>query len=335
MGGWLSLLGRVGGPADPDFVDWLAVDRYDGREFDTGLHRHWLDPARPIAEVVYRPAQGVMVTSATLRNGRHGAGGWTDADIRTGARHMDGGVRHFAVPSPFDYARQSEVLIVTDIARGDLPALAGAYSRLIEASGGGALGLFSAIRRLRIVHARIADRAGARRVAALRAACRPARYRHARRHLPRRPARVACSEPMRCATASTSPANLLRLVVMEGVPWPRPTILHAARRAAQGGGAYDDMVIRGRIGQAFGRLIRRADDFGQFVMLSPSIPVAAAQRLSRGYADPPPAARRSRQPCCRGECRTQKNRVSRLFTVISFRHKAPNEGKAWERRERF
>jgi ATP-dependent DNA helicase DinG len=32
------------------------------------------------------------------------------------------------------------------------------------------------------------------------------------------------------------------------------------------------MVIRARIGQAFGRLIRRADDFGQFVMLSPSFP---------------------------------------------------------------
>src|SRR3546814_15531776 len=68
LGGWLSLLGRVGGPADPDFVDWLAVDRYDGREFDCGLHRHWLDPARPIAEIVYRPAQGVLVTSAPLRS---------------------------------------------------------------------------------------------------------------------------------------------------------------------------------------------------------------------------------------------------------------------------
>src|SRR5690606_12231855 len=142
------------GPADPDFVDWLAVDRFDGREYDAGLHRHWLDPARPVAEAVYRPAQGVLVTSATLRSGSD----WHDADIRTGARHIEGGVRHFAVPSPFDYARQSEVLIVTDIPRGDLSALAGAYSRLIEASGGGALGLFSAIRRLRIVHARIADR---------------------------------------------------------------------------------------------------------------------------------------------------------------------------------
>src|SRR3546814_9701259 len=91
LGGWLSLLGRVGGPANPDFVDWLAVDRYDGREFDCGLHRHWLDPARPIAEIVYRPAQGVLVTSATLRGSGHSGhsrGGWADADIRTGARHM-------------------------------------------------------------------------------------------------------------------------------------------------------------------------------------------------------------------------------------------------------
>ncbi|MFH7218145.1 hypothetical protein ACHWGM_27990, partial [Klebsiella pneumoniae] len=46
---WLSLLARVGGPVDGDFVDWLAVDRIEGREFDIGLHRHWLDPTRPFA----------------------------------------------------------------------------------------------------------------------------------------------------------------------------------------------------------------------------------------------------------------------------------------------
>jgi len=270
LGGWLSLLGRVGGPADPDFVDWLAVDRYDGREFDLGLHRHWLDPARPVAEVVYRPAQGVLVTSATLRSGAHG-GGWTDADIRTGARHMGGGVQHFAVPSPFDYARQSEVLIVTDIARGDLPALAGAYSRLIEASGGGALGLFSAIRRLRIVHARIADR--------LARAGLPLYAQHVDPLDTGTLVDIFRADPHASLLGTDAlrdgvdvPGDSLRLVIMEGVPWPRPTILHAARRAAQGGSAYDDSVIRARIGQAFGRLIRRADDFGQFVMLSPSFP---------------------------------------------------------------
>lgn len=282
LGGWLSLLGRVGGPADPDFVDWLAVDRFDGREFDMGLHRHWLDPARPVAEIVYRPAQGVLVTSATLRSGS----GWTDADIRTGARHMDGGVQHFAVPSPFDYARQSEVLIVTDIPRGDLPALAGAYSRLIEAAGGGALGLFSAIRRLRIVHARIADR--------LARAGLPLYAQHVDPLDTGTLVDIFRADPHASLLGTDAlrdgvdvPGESLRLVVMEGVPWPRPTILHAARRAAQGGSAYDDSVIRARIGQAFGRLIRRADDFGQFVMLSPSFP----SRLLGAFPDGTPVRR--------------------------------------------
>ena len=53
---------------------------------------------------------------------------------------------------------QAEVLIVTDVKRGDMGALANAYARLGVASGGGMLGLFTAIRRLRGVHARIADR---------------------------------------------------------------------------------------------------------------------------------------------------------------------------------
>src|SRR3546814_1944932 len=64
LGGWLAMLGRVGGPADPDFVDWLAVDLFDGREYDAGLHRHWLDPARPVAAAVYAQAPGVQIGSA-------------------------------------------------------------------------------------------------------------------------------------------------------------------------------------------------------------------------------------------------------------------------------
>jgi len=58
---------------------------------------------------------------------------------------------------------------------------------------------------------------------------------------------------------------------MEGVPWPRPTVLHAARRAASGVG-FDDRVVRLRLRQAFGRLIRTAGDRGRFVLLSAATP---------------------------------------------------------------
>jgi len=68
------------------------------------------------------------------------------------------------------------------------------------------------------------------------------------------------------------PGHSLRTVILEGVPWPKPTVLHAARRAASGGTSYDDTQIRARLAQAFGRLIRRADDRGSFVILSAAVP---------------------------------------------------------------
>ena len=89
------------------------------------------------------------------------------------------------------------------------------------------------------------------------------------------------------------PGESLRLVVMERVPWPRPTVLHAARRMAGGGSAYDDRVVRARLAQAFGRLIRRQGDCGAVRDPVGGHAVAAAQRVPAGRADPPRAAR-----CC-------------------------------------
>src|SRR3546814_20476796 len=73
-----------------------------------------------------------------------------------GAAHLDVEPARFAADSPFDYALNREVLIVTDIKRGDLAALSGASSRLIEAAGGVTLGLFTAIQRRKSVYAPIA-----------------------------------------------------------------------------------------------------------------------------------------------------------------------------------
>jgi ATP-dependent DNA helicase DinG len=267
LAAWIGLAGRIGGPADPDFVDWMAVDRADGREYDIGLHRRWLDPTRPLAETVLKPAHSVLVTSATLR----GSEDWAAADARTGACHVGGTVGRFEAASPFDYAGQSEVLVVTDLKRGDVPQLAGAYARLIEAAQGGTLGLFTAIQRLKAVHARIADR--------LARAGLPLYAQHVDpidtgtlvdifRDDPR--ASLLGTDALRDGV--DVPGESLRLVVMEGVPWPRPTVLHAARRAAGGGTAYDDRVVRARIAQAFGRLIRRQGDRGLFVLLSAATP---------------------------------------------------------------
>jgi ATP-dependent DNA helicase DinG len=264
---WIALLARLGGPIDPEFVDWLAVERSDGREFDVGIHRRWLDPSKPFAKVVLEPAHGVMLTSATLTGG----GGWETAIARSGAPHVGVDPRRIEAESPFDYARQAEVLIVTDVPKGDIPQLAAAYGRLIEAAGGGVLGLFTAIRRLRAVYGRIADR--------LARTGLPLYAQHVDpidtgtlvdifRDDPR--ASLLGTDALRDGV--DVPGHSLRLVIMEQVPWPKPSILHRARRAAGGGSAYDDAIIRARLAQAFGRLIRRADDRGHFVVLSSAFP---------------------------------------------------------------
>lgn len=279
---WLALLARIGGPADAGFVDWLAVDRVEGREYDVGIHRHWLDPTRPFAEIVLKPAHGALVTSATLTAG----GDWDVAGARVGAPHLARAADRFRIDSPFDYPAQSEVLIVTDVKRGDVGALAGAYARLIEAAGGGALGLFTAIRRLRGVHARIADR--------LARAGLPLHAQHVDPIDTGTLVDIFRDDPHASLLGTDAlrdgvdvPGESLRLVVMEGVPWPKPSVLHAARRLAGGGSTYDDRIVRARLAQAFGRLIRARGDRGAFVLLSAAMP----SRLLDAFPPGVPVAR--------------------------------------------
>jgi ATP-dependent DNA helicase DinG len=279
LAAWIALLARICGEADPAFVDWLAVERSDGREYDVAIQRRWLDPTRPLARAVLAQADSALVTSATLRGGE----GWDAADAKTGASHFPSGAEHFEAESPFDYGACSEVLIVTDVKQGDLAALANAYARLIEAAGGGTLGLFTAITRLRGVHARIADklaRAGLPLLAQHVDPMDPGTLVDIFRDDPR--ASLLGTDALRDGV--DVPGDSLRLVVMERVPWPRPTVLHAARRMAGGGSAYDDRLVRARLAQAFGRLIRRQGDCGVFVVLSAAFPSRLLTAFPPGVA---------------------------------------------------
>ncbi|MEY2944215.1 MAG: hypothetical protein RLY97_2229, partial [Pseudomonadota bacterium] len=274
LAAWESLLARLGGAADAAFVDWLAVERGDGREFDVAIHRRWLDPMQPFAATVLAPAHGVMLTSATLRDRIRGSDDtWDSAIARSGAGHLELTPEVAGFGSPFDYANQAEVLIITDVTKGDMAALSAAYGRLIAASGGGALGLFTAIRRLRAVHGRIADRLArdglplyAQHVDPMDTGTLVDIFRDDPR------ASLLGTDALRDGV--DVPGESLRLVIMEQVPWPKPTILHRARRMAHpnGGQAFDDRIIRAKLAQAFGRLIRGRDDHGFFVVLSAAFP---------------------------------------------------------------
>ena len=272
VAGWRAMLRALAGDRPEEFLDWFAVERVDGRELDVGLFRHWIDPMQPFAEVVLRPAHGVLITSATLRDASgDDDADWAAAEVRSGARHLAAPPALSALASPFDYAGRTSVLVVGDVARDDARQVAAAYRELFLASGGGALGLFTAISRLRAVYAAIAG--------PLEEAGLPLLAQHVDPMDVGTLIDIFRAEEDACLLGTDAvrdgidvPGRSLRLIVFDRVPWPRPTLLHRARRQAFGGRAYEEMLTRLKLKQAYGRLIRRQGDEGVFVLLDRQMP---------------------------------------------------------------
>jgi ATP-dependent DNA helicase DinG len=266
---WRAMLETLEtGEIGEEFIDWFELKREDGRDSDIGLERHWIDPTIPLAAEVFAPAHGALVTSATLRDSLQDD--WTAAEIRTGAGHLPEPPRRALFGSPFDYAKQARIFVVNDLPRRDGQALAAAMRELFLASGGGALGLFTAVRALKDTAARIAE--------PLAAAGIPLYAQHIDRLDTGALVDLFRAEENACLLGTDAlrdgvdvPGRSLRLVAFDKVPWPKPTILHKARRARFGKG-YDDLIARFRLKQAFGRLIRGPEDQGCFVILEGATP---------------------------------------------------------------
>jgi len=291
--GWRSMLAALqdsGDEPDPDFVDWLSVETAFGRIHDVALRRHWIDPTVPLEAAVILPSHGVLVTSATLTDPLAEASGgdlFDMARMRTGSSRLFDPPRTLKVKSPFDYAANSRVIVVTDVAKDDPRQTASAMRELFLAAGGGSLGLFTAIRRLKAVYERLGPDLARAQI--------PLYAQHVD------PLEVGAlvdifrAEQDSCLLGTDAvrdgvdvPGRSLRLLAFDRVPWPRPDLLHKARRQKFGGDqaagrGYDDALARARIAQAFGRLIRRADDKGVFVMLDAATP-------TRLFASLPPGA---------------------------------------------
>src|SRR5690606_18176053 len=131
--------------------------------------------------------------------------------------------------SPFDYGARTRVFVVTDVRRDSHDQVAAAVRELFLAAGGGALGLFTAIWRLRAVRKRIAaplDEAGI-----------PLLAQHVDAIDTPTLIDISRGEEDACLLGTDAvrdgvdvPGRSLRLLVFDRVPWPRPDILHRERR---------------------------------------------------------------------------------------------------------
>lgn len=274
VGGWIAMLDTlIHSTKSPDqFVDWMEIERIEGRPIDIGLYRHWVDPMVPFATSLRPHAHGVAVTSATLRDGTgHDDEDWRVARDVSGLSHLTPHIAQEKFKSPFDYSTATRVFVISDVRKDDLAQVSKAYQSLFEASGGGALGLFTAISRLRSVHDTIAPKLEehglhlyAQHVDAMDNGTLVDIFK---------------DDVNACLLGTDAvrdgvdvPGDSLRLIVFDRVPWPRPTILHRARRESFGKKQYDDRLTRLKLKQAFGRLIRREGDHGVFVMLDSMLP---------------------------------------------------------------
>jgi ATP-dependent DNA helicase DinG len=278
---WRAMLQALQDEADDAlYVDWFEAVFAHGRVADAAYRRHWVDPTEPLEAVVLRPAHGVLVTSATLADMSHDAP-FALAEMRTGAARLPEMPKTLRLASPFDYASNARAIVLTDIARDDPRQVAAAMRELFLAAGGGGLGLFTAIKRLRAVYDKAAAPLAEKGLALYAQHVDPLEIGAL--------VDIFRAEEDACLLGTDAvrdgvdvPGRSLRLLAFDRIPWPRPDILHKARRERFGGRGYDDAIARARIAQAFGRLIRRADDKGVFVMLDAAAPTRLFSSLPEG-----------------------------------------------------
>lgn len=255
------------------YIDWFEITRIDGRNYDCGFLRRYKNPMQPLGDSLRHQTQGIVMTSATLRSDNsHDTTQWGDSLKTLGTEYITAlAPETIDLPSPFDYAAHSRVLIITDIDKNNAIAVANAYKTLFESSQGGGLGLFTSIQRLRHVNHAITE--------ALQRQNIPLYAQHHDNIDIGTLTDMFRADDNACLLGTDAvrdgvdvAGRSLRCLIYDRVPWPRPTILHRERRALFGGKAYDDHQTRLKLKQAYGRLIRTETDKGVFVILDGAMP---------------------------------------------------------------
>ena len=281
LSSWRQILLDIATPPTPEgrpgFIDWMETSRRMGEDIDIGLRRHYLDPGEPFSKTVLTQAHGAVITSATLTDHTDAAvelpqeQDWDFAAKLTGAVHLQSPAIVSAVSSPFDYQSQTKVLVVNDLERENPMQTAGAMASLMKASHGGALGLFTAIRRLKEVYQHLAPQLDHHRL--------PLYAQHIDAMNLQTLLQIFREDPQSCLLGTDAvrdgidvPGRAVQLIVFDRVPWPRPDMLFKARAQHYGREQWSDRATRMKLRQAFGRLVRRGNDRGVFVVLDSRLP---------------------------------------------------------------
>ncbi|MEO8336980.1 MAG: helicase C-terminal domain-containing protein [bacterium] len=287
-------------PPDDDTVRWIEVR---GRERSVAVSCVPLDLAPILREDLFNRLSSTIVTSATLTA--------STGDVATDAHRFDflaarlgldepGAEPTTAVfPSPFDFERQSLLVVPSDVpapnvdADGHRAAVTRIVLDVAEASDGGLFVLFTSHREVRQLASELRSRGTERRWPLLV---------HGEESRDALLSRFRESgQALLLGTASfwegvDVPGDALRGLIIAKLPFRVPTepvtAAHCEAIEARGGNAFAEYMLPHaslRLKQGFGRLIRTGSDRGVVVVADPRI---VTKRYGRGLlAALPPATR--------------------------------------------
>jgi ATP-dependent DNA helicase DinG len=269
-----ALLDRfVSAKPDDETVLWMETRRGAKNKRFVSLAATPLDIRDLMRRAVFSPYETVVMTSATLAvNGSFQYWG-----ARLGVPLGDEETLAEQFPSPFDYPRRVVLAVPTDAPMPDQDSyntyLCHAVPRLVQASRGGALVLFTSYRQLEEVYQQVSPKLEARGYSCYRQGTED---------------RVKLLDQFRDDVASVLfatdsfwegvdlPGRTLRLVVLCRLPFRVPTdpVQQARAEAVEqaGGNSFAEFSLPQavtRLKQGFGRLMRRVDDFGAVVVTDP------------------------------------------------------------------
>ena len=256
-------------------IDWAALMRDQGNIYNIGVYRHLYDPMIAFATLCQDAGCDIAVTSATLTSASHHDIMQKDQEFarkHTGLAHYDPSPPFYHFTTPFDYTHQARIILINDYGRKkDDKVLAQAYGKLFHAANGGAMGVFTAILRLKNIYPHLKSYLESRQIDLY--------AQHIDAHNLANLIAMFKHDHHSCIIGTDAlcdgvdvPGDSLRLIVAEHVPWVRSNFLHQQRRLIFGKKEYDIALTRLRLRQIFGRLVRTHDDKGVFVLLESRIP---------------------------------------------------------------
>ncbi|UQY80394.1 ATP-dependent RNA helicase SrmB [Candidatus Hepatincola sp. Av] len=253
---------------DKDFIYRFVIEKDEGRITNIAYYKNYVNPAQPLANATFANLNAFTLTSATLLDTMP-----TTATNETFLKRYGLEFLPYFHPekvqikSSFNYKQNSKIFIINNANPNNLAVC---IESLFKASGGGGLALFTALSRLKQVYKGIYSGLLEADINLLSASMNNQKIENL--------IDIFKDDENSCLLGSDSardgidiPGKALRLVVFERTPWPKSDLLYKSR-VKHLGKEYTLELIRLKLRQALGRIIRTYDDKGIFVILDKSFP---------------------------------------------------------------